>query len=33
VARNSFSASFLPDVEKQRHLDAVEAYAASVGSA
>jgi adenosine deaminase len=33
VARNSFSASFLPDVEKQRHLDAVEAYAASVASA
>jgi adenine deaminase len=33
VARNSFSASFLPVAEKQQHLDAVEAYAASVGSA
>jgi adenosine deaminase len=27
VARNSFSASFLPDAEKRRHLDAVDAYA------
>jgi len=30
VARNSFSASFLPDAEKRRHLQAVDAYAASV---
>jgi adenosine deaminase len=27
VARNSFSASFLPDADKQRHLAAVDAYA------
>jgi adenine deaminase len=33
VARNSFSASFLPDAEKRRHLDAVGAYAAAAGSA
>jgi adenosine deaminase len=31
VARNSFSASFIPDAEKQRHLDAVDAYAANAG--
>jgi adenosine deaminase len=30
VARNSFSASFLPDADKRRHLQAVDAYAASV---
>jgi adenine deaminase len=30
VARNSFSASFLPDADKRRHLEAVDAYAASV---
>jgi adenine deaminase len=30
VARDSFSASFIPDVEKQRHLEAVDAYAATV---
>jgi adenosine deaminase len=29
VARNSFSASFLPDTEKQRHLAAVDGYAAA----
>jgi adenine deaminase len=29
VARNSFSASFLPETEKQRHLEAVDAYAAT----
>jgi adenine deaminase len=29
VARNSFSASFIPDAEKQRHLEAVDAYAAT----
>jgi adenine deaminase len=33
VARNSFTASFLPDAEKQRHLDAVDAYAAAVDRA
>jgi adenine deaminase len=32
VARNSFSASFLPDAEKQRHLDTVDAYAAKAGA-
>jgi adenosine deaminase len=30
VARNSFSASFLHESEKQRHLDAVDAYVANV---
>jgi adenosine deaminase len=33
VARNSFEASFLPETEKQRHLDAVDAYAAAAGNA
>ncbi len=33
VARNSFSASFIPDAEKQRHLDAVDAYAATAPGA
>jgi adenine deaminase len=28
VARNSFSASFLPEADKRRHLEAVDAYAA-----
>ena len=32
VARNSFSASFLPEAEKQRHLQAVDAYSAKVGA-
>src|SRR6266487_3763021 len=32
VARNSFSASFIPDAEKQRHLDAVDAYAATAAA-
>ena len=30
VARNSFSASFLPDADKQRHLQAVDDYAARI---
>ena len=29
VARNSFSASFIPVADKQRHLDAIDAYAAT----
>jgi adenosine deaminase len=33
VARNSFSASFLPEADKQRHLQAVDAYAARVEAA
>jgi adenine deaminase len=33
VARNSFSASFLPDAEKRRHLETVDAYAASISGA
>jgi adenine deaminase len=33
IARNSFEASFLPDIEKRRHLDAVDSYAASAGRA
>lgn len=33
IARNSFTASFLPDAEKQPYLEAVDAYAASVGRA
>jgi adenosine deaminase len=33
VARNSFSASFLPDADKRRHLEAIDAYAASVRGA
>jgi adenosine deaminase len=32
VARNSFSASFLPEADKQRHLQAVDDYAARVGA-
>ena len=32
VARNSFSASFLPDTDKQRHLQAVDDYAARIGA-
>jgi adenosine deaminase len=32
VARNSFSSSFLPEADKQRHLEAVDAYAAKVGA-
>ena len=32
VARNSFSASFLPDADKQRHLQAVDDYAARIGA-
>ena len=32
VARNSFSASFLPEADKQRHLRAVDAYAARIGA-
>ena len=31
VARNSFSASFLSNSEKQHYLDAVDAYAATAG--
>ncbi len=31
VARNSFVASFLPETEKQRHLEAVDAHAAVAG--
>jgi adenosine deaminase len=31
IARNSFTASFLPDAEKQRHVEAVDAYAATAG--
>ena len=31
VARNSFSASFLPEADKQRHLQAVDDYAARIG--
>jgi adenosine deaminase len=31
VARNSFSASFLPEADKQRHLQAIDDYAASIG--
>jgi hypothetical protein len=27
VARNSFVASFLPDGERQQHLDAIDAFA------
>ena len=30
VARNSFSASFIPDADKRRHLDAVDAFASGV---
>jgi adenosine deaminase len=30
VARNSFTASFLSEAEKQRHLDAIDAYVAAV---
>jgi adenosine deaminase len=29
VARNSYSASFIPDAEKKRYLDDVDAYAAT----
>jgi adenosine deaminase len=32
VARNSFSASFLPEADKQRHLQAVDDYAARIGA-
>ncbi|MBV9410944.1 MAG: adenosine deaminase [Acidimicrobiia bacterium] len=32
VARNSFLASFLPDAEKYRHLQAVDDYAAAIGA-
>ncbi len=32
VARNSFSASFLPEADKQRHLRAVDDYAAKIGA-
>jgi adenosine deaminase len=32
VARNSFSSSFLPDADKERHIHAVNAYAAKVGA-
>ncbi len=32
VARNSFSASFLPEADKQRHLQAVDDYAARLGT-
>lgn len=31
LARNSFIASFLPEVQKTRHLQAVDAYVASIG--
>jgi adenosine deaminase len=33
IARNSFEASFLPDAEKQRHVTAVDAFAATVSRA
>jgi adenine deaminase len=33
IARNSFEASFLPDIEKRRYLEAVDSYAASAGRA
>jgi adenine deaminase len=29
VARNSFVASFLPDAERQQHLDAIDAFASA----
>jgi adenosine deaminase len=31
VARNSFEASFLPEAERQQHLDAIDAVAANTG--